>query len=296
MFMKGNVTMAVKDRTGKIIPNDGGQSRALRLLYDSIGGGFALKPLTSKMVSDLAGGFCDSHMSQMLIPKFIETAKIDLTEYESGFFGSFNEFFTRKIKPSARPIDMTPNVLVSPCDSKLTVYPIDEYSIFEIKGVSYHLEEFLKSEMLAEKYIGGYFCVFRLEVGDYHRYMYFDSGLKSKNRHIQGAYHTVNPIALETTDIYRENTREYTILHTDNFGKVIQAEVGAMLVGRINNHHKGHHKYRRGDEKGMFEYGGSTVVLMFQKDMVKFDEDILENSREDFETVVKMGERIGEKA
>lgn len=125
--------------------------------------------------------------------------------------------------------------------------------------------------------------------------MYFDSGFKSRNRHINGVYHTVNPIALDTTDIYRENTREYTILHTENFGKVIQAEVGAMFVGRIVNHHMGHHRFVRGEEKGMFEYGGSTVILMFQKDTVEFDSDIVENSREGYETKVRMGEKIGRK-
>ena len=283
----------VKDRNGSIIASDGSQSKALKFLYDSIAGNIALKGLTGPMVSNLAGAFCDSALSQGLIPKFIETANIDLTEYEAGYYRSFNDFFTRKVLPEARPIDMEPKHFVSPCDSKLTVYPIDEDSIFEIKGVSYHIEQFLKSEKLAEKYRGGQFCVFRLEVGDYHRYMYPDNGFKSRNRHIKGFYHTVNPIALEKTDIYRENTREYTILHTENFGRVIMAEVGAMLVGRIDNHHKDRHRFKRGDEKGMFKYGGSTVVLILERDVVKFDADILRNSQDGFETVVKMGERIG---
>ena len=78
--------------------------------------------------------------------------------------------------------------------------------------------------------------IFRLEVDDYHRYIYIDDGRKSGNRRIKGKYHTVNPIALEFADIYKENTREYTVLHTDNFGDVVQAEVGAMMVGRIVNH------------------------------------------------------------
>ncbi len=283
----------VKDRSGNIIGTDGGQSKALEFLYDSIAGNIALKGLKMKTVSQLAGAFCDSAISQSLIPRFIETAGIDLTEYEAGYYNSFNDFFTRKINDTARPIDMTPGHLVSPCDSKLTVYPIDDDSIFEIKGVSYHIDEFLKSDYLADNYKGGHFCVFRLEVGDYHRYMYIDDGFKSKNRHINGFYHTVNPIALESTDIYKENTREYTILHTENFGRVIMAEVGAMLVGRIVNHHKGHHRFRRGDEKGMFKYGGSTVVLLFEKDIVEFDEDILCNTRDGYETIVKMGEKIG---
>ena len=191
---------------------------------------------------------------------------------------------------------MTPDALVSPCDSKLTVYKIDEDSIFDIKGVSYHVDEFLRSRKLAEQYNEGFFCIFRLEVSDYHRYMYIDNGRKSKNFHIDGFYHTVNPIALEKADIYRENTREFTVLHTENFGKVIHAEVGAMLVGKIKNHHRDKgYRFKRGEEKGMFEFGGSTVVLIFKKDTVEFDDDIVLNTKNGFETVVKMGEKIGHK-
>lgn len=284
----------IKDRKGNIIPNGMNQKGLLDILYKTIGGNIALKGLTSPVVSKAAGVFCNSALSMKMIPAFIKSAKLDLTEYESGFYGSFNDFFTRKIKPEARPIDMNPKTVVSPCDSKLTVYKIDKDSIFEIKGVSYHLDEFLRCGKLASKYENGYFCIFRLEVSDYHRYIYFDNGSKSKNYHINGFYHTVNPIALEKANIYKENTREFTVLHTENFGDVIHAEVGAMLVGRIKNHHQ-KHSFKRGDEKGMFEYGGSTVVLIFKKDMVEFDEDIIKNTADGFETIVKMGEKIGRK-
>jgi len=286
----------VKDRSGNILPADNSQNSLLDILYKTIGGNILLKGLTSPVVSEAAGAFCNSALSTSIIPSFIKKANIDLTEYESGSYGSYNEFFTRKIKADARPVDTEPDVLVSPCDSKLTVYEIDDDSIFEIKGVSYHIDEFLRSKKLAQKYNGGYFCIFRLEVSDYHRYMYIDNGKKSKNFHINGFYHTVNPIALEKADIYRENTREFTVLHTENFGKVIHAEVGAMLVGKIKNHH--HNKgyaFRRGEEKGMFEFGGSTVVLIFEKDTVELDDDIMANTRNGFETVVKMGEKIGHK-
>lgn len=286
----------VIDRKGNIIPNDNSQKSLLDILYKTIGGSIALKGLTSPVVSKAAGAFCNSSLSLNLIPSFIKKAGIDLTEYEPAVYGSYNEFFTRKIKADARPTDMTPDVLVSPCDSKLTVYKIDEDSIFDIKGVSYHVDEFLRSRKLAEQYNGGYFCIFRLEVSDYHRYMYIDNGCKSKNVRIDGFYHTVNPIALEKADIYRENTREFTVLHTENFGKVIHAEVGAMLVGKIKNHHRDKgYRFKRGEEKGMFEFGGSTVVLIFKKDTVEFDDDIVSNTQNGFETVVKMGEKIGRK-
>lgn len=281
-----------KDRTGKIITKKDSQQTLLNMLYGTVPGRIALKPLTAPFLSEIAGKFCDSAASQFMIVPFIKNAGIDMTEYELAAYRSYNEFFTRKIRKECRPVDMTPEHLISPCDSKLSIYKINQQSIFSIKNSFYSVGSLLKCGKLAEKYSGGYCMIFRLEVDDYHRYIYIDNGRKSGNRHIKGCYHTVNPVALETADVYKENTREITILHTENFGDVVQAEVGAMMVGRIVNH-DGAGEIRRGDEKGMFEFGGSTVVLLFKEDMVIPDEDILKNTSDGFETIVKMGEKIG---
>ena len=106
--------------------------------------------------------------------------------------------------------------------------------------------------------------------------------------------HTVNPIALERYNIYKQNSREFTVLHTENFGDVVQVEIGAMMVGRICNHQETG-SFRRGQEKGMFEFGGSTVVLLFEKDKICLNDDILRNSASGIETVVKFGSSIGYK-
>ena len=145
---------------------------------------------------------------------------------------------------------------------------------------------------LANRFCGGYCLIFRLEVDDYHRYCYIDNGTKTDNTFIAGELHTVNPVALERYNIYKRNSREYTVLHTENFGDVVQVEVGAMMVGRIVNHH-GEGGFCRGEEKGKFEFGGSTIVMLFGKDTICPDEDILRNSAEGIETVVKYGEKIG---
>ncbi len=281
-----------KDRTGKIIRKKDSQQTLLNMLYGSVPGRLALKPLTAPFSSEIAGKFCDSPASQFMIVPFIKNAGIDLTEYEPAAYRSYNEFFTRKIRKECRPVDMTPEHLISPCDSKLSIYRINQQSVFSIKNSFYSVGSLLKCEKLAEKYSGGWCMIFRLEVDDYHRYIYIDNGRKSGNRHIKGCYHTVNPVALETADVYKENTREITILHTENFGDVVQAEVGAMMVGRIVNH-DGAGEIRRGGEKGMFEFGGSTIVLLFKEDTVIPDEDILGNTADGFETIVKMGEKIG---
>lgn len=281
-----------KDRTGKIITKNDSQQTLLNMLYGTVPGRLALKPLTAPFLSEIAGKFCDSTASQFMIVPFIKNAGIDMTEYEPEAYRSYNEFFTRKIRKECRPVDMTPEHLISPCDSKLSIYKINEQSIFSIKNSFYSVGSLLKCGKLAEKYSGGWCMIFRLEVDDYHRYIYIDSGRKSGNRHIKGCYHTVNPVALETADVYKENTREITILHTENFGDVVQAEVGAMMVGRIVNH-DGAGEIRRGDEKGMFEFGGSTIVLLFKENTVIPDHDILKNTAAGFETIVKMGEKIG---
>ena len=105
--------------------------------------------------------------------------------------------------------------------------------------------------------------------------------------------HTVNPIANDRYPIYKENAREYSVLHSENFGDILMMEVGALLVGRIVNHHQ-RARVTRGEEKGYFQFGGSTVVLLLEAGTAKIDDDILENSRANIETVVRMGEKIGE--
>lgn len=281
-----------KDRNGNIITKNDSQETLLNLLYGSVPGRAALKLLTARTVSDIAGGFCSSPASQFMIAPFIKKSGIDMSEYEPASYSSYNEFFTRKIRAEKRPIDMNPQHFISPCDSKLSVYKIGQDSVFKIKNSCYSVRSLLQCDRLAQRYIGGYCMIFRLEVNDYHRYIYIDDGRKSGNRRIKGKYHTVNPIALDFADIYKENTREFTVLHTINFGDVVQVEVGAMMVGRIVNH-DGSGDISRGREKGMFEFGGSTIVLLVKKDKVIIDEDILKNTSDGFETIVKMGERIG---
>jgi phosphatidylserine decarboxylase len=152
----------------------------------------------------------------------------------------------------------------------------------------------INNEELAAEYIGGICLIFRLTVDDYHRYCYFDNGTKGNNTFIKGVLHTVNPIALGKYNIYKRNSREYTVLETENFGKAVQDEVGALLVGRIKNLHQTH-TFKRGEEKGMFEFGGSTVVLLLKNNTAVIDDDIINNTKANIETVVRMGEVIGHK-
>lgn len=281
----------IKDRNGEIVVTNEKQNILLKKLYGTVCGRVILKALTAPAVSKAAGAFMDSRLSVPLIKRFIKSSDIDTSQYVMKKFRSYNEFFTRRVKRGMRPIDRMPSHFISPCDSKLTVYKIGKSSVFRIKGSRYRVSDLIQNDFLAKRYEGGYCMIFRLEVDDYHRYCYIDSGTKTENTFINGELHTVNPIALEHYNIYKRNCREYTVLHTENFGDVVQVEVGAMMVGRIVNRH-GAAEVVRGEEKGKFEFGGSTIVLLVQEDMIRIDDDILRNSAENIETVVKYGEKV----
>ena len=202
---------------------------------------------------------------------------------------------TRKVIPYKRPISARKDYLISPCDSKVTAYKINEDLTLKIKDAYYSIDTLVDNNIMNE-YIDGYALVFRLSTDNYHRYCYIDSGTKGANYKIKGVLHTVQPISLGEYNFFKMNSREYTvlntILNTNNFGKVIQVEVGALGVGRIVNNHETY-IYKKGEEKGYFEFGGSTIVLLIKKNIINLDKDILENSSEGIETIVKYGERIG---
>lgn len=270
------------------------ESRLLRFLYQNEFGRLVIKIFTSHVVSKIVGEWMDSPFSKLKIKKFIKQNNINMEDYEEKKYSSFNDFFTRKIKEGKRPINMEPKILISPCDSKLTVHTIDYESSFRIKNSIYTVSDLLAGDDVADKYTGGQILIFRLTVDDYHRYCYIDGGAKEYNKHIKGELHTVKPIATYSYNIYSRNSREYNIMHTENFGTVVQIEVGAMMVGKISNN-EGACQMTRGKEKGKFEFGGSTIILLLEKGKVVIDEDIIQNSRDGLETPVKMGERIGSK-
>ena len=280
------------DLQGKKVSNITNQDKLLSFLYTNIFGRMLLKPLIQPQVSKLAGRYLSSAHSKWLISKFIERNEIDMDIYEECDYSSFNDFFTRKIKPDCRPVPEDLDVLISPCDCLATVYPIQENTTFSIKNTEYTLRSLLRSPRLAKRFRGGYAYVLRLTVEDYHRYLYSVSGKQSKNYHIDGTYHTVNPIANDYLPIYKENTREYTVIRSKEFGDVLQMEVGALLVGKISNH-KQSTVVTRGEEKGFFEYGGSTIVVLTQKGRVTPRSDLLTNSKNGYETKVLQAHPLG---
>ena len=287
------MTVTYITRDGTKIDGTTGQDHLLEVIYGHALTRMLLRPFLSPAVSDICGKFLSTRLSRRIVPSFVKKNHIDLGIYEKQEFDSYNAFFTRKIKAEQRPINDQKNVLISPSDGKVTAYPITQKGRFWIKHTQYTAAQLLKDERLAERYMDGWIYVIRLTVDDYHRYCYVADGRKSRQRKIRGVLHTVNPVANDYYPIYKMNSREYCLLKTKELGTILLMEVGALMVGKINNHEEDSAQVKRGDEKGMFEFGGSTIVVMTEPGMAEPDKDIIHNTKAQAETLVKMGEPIG---
>ena len=270
------------------------ESAALRFLYGTALGRLVLKLLCMPWISRLCGWFLDSGVSKPLIRPFVRRHGIDLSEYTSEEFKSFNDFFSRKIKEDRRPAAADPSALIAPCDGLLSAYRISGDTVIPVKQSRYTISSLLGGDSAAEHFQNGICLVFRLCVDHYHRYCYIDNGVKGKNVFLPGKLHTVRPVALEKFPVFTQNCREYTVIKTENFGDIVQMEVGAMLVGKIKNYH-GPGNVRRGEEKGMFLYGGSTVIILLDENCAHLPEELYQATENQLETPVKMGQQIGGK-
>lgn len=241
------------------------ESILIKFLYRTILGRIILKILVNPFVSKVSARFLSSSFSGWLVPWFIKKNGIDMTYYqvpEKGF-SSFNDFFTRKIKN--KYIEKSNNELMCPCDGLLTVAEINKDAVFHIKHTSYNLREMLRSKQLADEFEGGTAFIFRLTPAHYHRYLWAASGKLKYMKHINGVLHSVQPVCHEKTKVFIQNTREYAVVSNAVIGNIIQMEVGALLVGKISNRRVYRNQVvKGGGEKGFFEYGGSTIVLLIK--------------------------------
>lgn len=290
--MTGGESMKYRDLNGKEYIYDTTQDKFLRLLYGTAPGRRIISRLVRPGVSEFAGRVMDSRISSLFISRFVRKNGIKLSEYVPTRYRSYNDFFTREIKTESRSFPDDVNVLASPCDGKVTAHRISDRLVMKIKGTDYSIKSLLLNRELCEEFAGGYCVIIRLSVDNYHRYAYIDDGYKTDNYYIAGLFHTVNPVAMEHNNIYYENSREYTVIDTEHFGRIVQMEVGALAVGRIVNY-DGEGQIERGAEKGYFEFGGSTVVLLLKSEQVRIDDVFLKNTEEGFETFIKLGERLG---
>lgn len=254
------------------------------------------KILKKKYFSMVYGNTLKTPSSKKRIDAFIKEHKIDITEIESPIesFNSFNDFFIRKLKSESRPIDLRRNVLISPADARLSIYTIKDSTIIPVKGSKFTISELIQDETLAKKYNNGLCLVFRLAPADYHRFCFIDDGEQLEVKQIGKHYHSVHPIALKSNlPIFKENYREMCEIKTKHFSDILSIDVGALGVSKIVQNYRSGTFCQKGQEKGYFEFGGSTTILIFQKNRVKVDSDIKNHSNEGIESIVKYGSRIG---
>ncbi|KAG0268555.1 hypothetical protein BGZ95_002422 [Linnemannia exigua] len=269
----------------------------------------------------------DAPESVAQIQHFIKTYKLDLSELlepDVSKYRNFNEFFYRKLKPGARLIHdrMNPNIVVSSADCRLCVFEsISSATRVWIKGKSFSLPNLLRDPLLASQFQGGSIALFRLAPQDYHRFHSPVSGVVIEEaRGIKGGYVTVNPMAVnnDDVDVFTENVRKVSVIRMDDVvvgdgqqrgsvggvegeeklsEKCVFVSIGALLVGSIQltGANNAGTRLEKGDELGYFAYGGSTCILLFQAGAVRFDEDLVATSLKGLETLVRMGERIGER-
>ena len=266
-------------------------SGVVGFLYGNAIGRCGLKTIMVLRLDKVATRFLNSNCSRVLIGSYAKRNEIALTREEKKSFDSYSDFFMRT--KDGLTVDMDRTHLISPCDGWLSAYRIDSDSCFNIKNSYYKIDDFLQDKELASNYQNGLCLVFRLCPSDYHHYCYIDSGYQGENHHIPGVLHSVQPIACEKYPVYVLNKRCWCLLSTDNFGPVVQCEIGALVVGGICNE-KENSEFSKGGEKGHFELAGSTIVLLFEPDKIKLNSALEKKLSENEEVRVKFGEWIGE--
>jgi len=235
--------------------------------------------------------------SDMLIFKFIADYDVNAQEFaKSAFeFKTFNEFFHRALKPESRPISPGDDVAVFPADGRHLAFPdVDKADGFYVKGAKFTLADLLGDPELAARFAGGSMLISRLCPSDYHRFHFPVSGIPGEPRLMRGSLYSVNPIALRQNIRYLvRNKRFVTLIESTVFGTVVMLEVGATNVGSIVEGFVYGRPVAKGDEKGMFAFGGSCVISLFARNRIVFDPDIVEESSKFIEVYARMGDRLG---
>ncbi len=250
-----------------------------------------------RLFSVLYGLYSRSTLSRRRIESFVEEQEVDLSALTRPLneYRTFRDFFVRSIDPAKRPVNGDPSVCVSPVDGKVLVFDgIGADLTFRIKRTLFNLRGFLRDEELVRLYAGGTMFVFRLTLADYHHFHFPDAGTPGMAGNIPGCYFAGGPYAHKSlTPFYKENHRMVTLIDCDNFSRVAMVEVGALTVGSIIQTYSPGLRVGRGEEKGYFEPGGSTVVLLFRENVIEPDEDLRVRSEREEETYLHLGDSIG---
>ena len=235
--------------------------------------------------------------SRQLIPGFISKYGLDVNEFaeNADSFASFNDFFVRRLKPATRPISQAEDVAIFPADGRhMGFKDLSDLGGVFVKGQSFDLKNLFGSVEAAAPFEQGTIVISRLCPVDYHRFHYPYSGEASAPVLINGGLSSVNPIALRRDlSIFWQNKRNLSYIDTDGFGRIASFEVGATCVGSMTYEKSLPSFVEKGEEKGFFSFGGSSVLTLFEPEKILLSEDLLEHSASNRELYARMGEPMG---
>lgn len=273
--------------------------KLLKFLYGpSIFGRF-FRNLIAKnpFFSNLAGYWYRQSWTKKSIIPFIDEYEVDASEFlkPPSQFTSFNDFFTRQLKLGVRPIDPAPHVAIIPADARYWFYEnVDRAAPFHVKGEILNLNKLFNSNELSQRYQQGSAVFARLCPSDYHRFHFPCKGVPSVPRLVNGYLFSVNPIAIgQNLKIFWMNKRMLTLIETENFGTIAYFEIGATAVGTIHETFQPYEKVFKGEEKGYFSFGGSSLILLFEKGKIQFCPDLIEATHRGMEIRCLFGQRMG---
>lgn len=247
--------------------------------------------------SRIYGYFQKTASSKKKIKPFIEEFEVDTSEFLQPVdqFSSFNDFFIRKLKPTVRPLMPDPSVAIIPADGRYYFYQnIEESPGFIVKGQKFQLKELLQNDSLVETYRNASMVMARLCPSDYHRFHFPCDCFPSETRFINGHLYSVNPMAIKKNiQIFSQNKRTICELQSPLFGNILYMEIGATNVGSIKETYIPGQFYLKGAEKGYFEFGGSSLILLFPQGSIAFDEDLLKATHDGLEIKCMLGQSMG---
>lgn len=286
----------INRQTGQIETEEVFGESAIRFLYGNsflstlVLHGFAKWPF----VSSIYGFLQKIPSSKRKIIPFIKRFGINTSEFLESVesYQSFNDFFIRKLKPTSRAL--CPHAII-PADGRYTFYPeLSAQDEFDVKGKSFNIHSILKDPELAKRYAGGSLCIARLCPIDCHRFYFPIDCIPNKARLINGKLYSVNPIATKDNPwIWGANRRMLTLLDSKEYGQVAFLEIGATNVGSIIQTYEPNTAQLKGNEKGYFSFGGSALLIFFEKGRIQFDADLLAASRQGLEIRCLIGQSLG---
>ena len=274
----------------------------LQWAYKSRTGKFLTEHFFSKRwLSLLMGAYESAQISTSKIKPFIESYRINMDEYEVAEYQSFNDFFIRKFKPGLRPFAAKTSDFAAGAEGRYLAFSNLKFDqTFDVKGFEINLEGLLNNRDWGTRFLGGTLIIARLCPVDYHRFHFPVSGKIIGRHRVAGGLHSVNPVVFPVKpQVFLKNEREVALFETSDFGAVAMIEVGALGVGKIiqsaySNRDALPIKFEKGQEKGYFLFGGSTVIWLIEKGKIKLSQDLAENSAKGLETWIPLGQSLGE--